>query len=275
LFFRIYHTSHLLSLDVVLGAIAGMYFFATLFDVVPEWPVTAVLGLAVWVLYTLDHLRDTFTKGNLQLSERHLFHLKFRIPLFLAVISAVIIGFALVLQIDKKMPVLYSGIGLGLIILISWVIINKRAPWLKEFSTAIFYVSGLLIGPFWMSDLRDFSPVFLFFILGYILLAWINLLILAFLDAELDQKAEFNSILTVISRERLNKWILWIGFAAFCVMLIMFVGLPSYFRLHTAVLMIMLTFHLIQYLQKEKLNSPLIRKRLEAVFLFPYILLLL
>jgi hypothetical protein len=37
----------------------------------------------------------------------------------------------------------------------------------------------------------------------------------------------------------------------------------------------MLTFHLIQYLQKEKLNSPLIRKRLEAVFLFPYILLLL
>ncbi len=47
-----------LSMDVVFGAMASMYFFQELVHVQLEESTYMLLALAVWTLYSLDHLLD-------------------------------------------------------------------------------------------------------------------------------------------------------------------------------------------------------------------------
>ena len=67
---------NLLSLDVVLGAMAGMLFFSDLLEVNIAGSVYFLLGLAVWSIYTLDHLMDARSAINKPQSPRHQLHQK-------------------------------------------------------------------------------------------------------------------------------------------------------------------------------------------------------
>ncbi|MCU0402218.1 MAG: hypothetical protein MUE75_14635, partial [Algoriphagus sp.] len=80
-----------LSIDVVVGSMAGMYFFMDLFHASLSWPAFALLGLAVWSIYTLDHLID-IRSIRTELVPRREFHRKFRKALWFLLILTVLIG---------------------------------------------------------------------------------------------------------------------------------------------------------------------------------------
>ena len=64
----------ILSLDVVLGAVSVGVFATQLLQVKanPYWWI--ILAVAVWVIYTFDHLVDGFKKKGESTIYRHRFH---------------------------------------------------------------------------------------------------------------------------------------------------------------------------------------------------------
>lgn len=74
-FFRVvYERFNLLSLDVVSGACGAMYFFADMMRVPLAWYYYLLLAIAVWTIYTFDHLLDARKVSQLALTKRHRFH---------------------------------------------------------------------------------------------------------------------------------------------------------------------------------------------------------
>ena len=80
-----------LSLDVVFGAMATLYFFQELLHVHLDWPAYGLLALAVWCIYTGDHLVDA-RKSKGPLSPRRAFHLQYQSLLAVGIVLAVMGG---------------------------------------------------------------------------------------------------------------------------------------------------------------------------------------
>ena len=56
--FRFYRFINILSIDVAIGAVVNARFFAHLFGVPILHQGLISLGLAIWIIYTTDHLLD-------------------------------------------------------------------------------------------------------------------------------------------------------------------------------------------------------------------------
>ena len=126
---RLYQYINILSLDVVAGAVTGALFFGELLQVPIDPFVLAALALTVWIIYTLDHLRDAMTIPRIASADRHRFHQRhFRIMVAMVVVvgavDMTIIGF---LSYD----VLRAGMALGLIVLL-YLITQRHLKFLKE-----------------------------------------------------------------------------------------------------------------------------------------------
>ena len=83
----------LLSLDVVLGACVSTLFVAKYLGVVLPNLVVVALGVAVWVIYTTDHLLDGSKAVSTPLTRRHQFHQKNRKPIFFILVLVMFVGF--------------------------------------------------------------------------------------------------------------------------------------------------------------------------------------
>src|SRR5690606_1730538 len=71
---KAYQYVNILSLDVAAGAVIGSAFFAHLFGAHVAPIVYVALALTVWVVYTLDHLRDARSIPGVAATDRHRFH---------------------------------------------------------------------------------------------------------------------------------------------------------------------------------------------------------
>lgn len=180
-----------LSIDVVFGAMAGMFFFERLLHASLQWPAYVLLALAVWSIYTLDHLLDV-RKKSLPLSDRRSFHLaKWKTLVFLLCITVLLglvgafwwFGWGKELQLTLALAVMILG---------SKLLIRKAGPgWMKELSIAVFYVVGIVWLPLLRSNGIDLVWQDLIFLPAYMSLAFLNLLMLSFLDQDEDQNSGF------------------------------------------------------------------------------------
>ena len=94
---KILFYANILSLDVVAGALAGMLFFSDLLGVEVSGKAFVVLALAVWSIYTFDHLWDAKSTKNIPRSDRHYFHYRnFRPMVFAFVLAFFLLGFLFV-----------------------------------------------------------------------------------------------------------------------------------------------------------------------------------
>src|SRR5690554_6802588 len=71
-----YDNLQILSIDIVLGACAGMLFFDRLIGADLRMLLYVLLGLAVWCIYTFDHLLDAKQIKKTASTPRHAFHQK-------------------------------------------------------------------------------------------------------------------------------------------------------------------------------------------------------
>lgn len=76
--FRVHYLLQLaqwLSLDVSAGAMCSAALVCYLLDIRPlPWFAIGVLGVVVWIIYTVDHLYDAHRMPGKPVTGRHLFH---------------------------------------------------------------------------------------------------------------------------------------------------------------------------------------------------------
>lgn len=271
---RMWEYCSLLSLDVVAGAMAGQYFFSELFRI-PHEPIKYfLLGIAVWSIYTFDHLWDA-KQAELVITPRHQFHQRNNRVLQVCFGIGVLVGLVLGVWDLGKGVELFASLGLGCVILVTMILLRnagKTGGVLKELNTAVFYVVGIA----WFSILKlapielGFRNLYLFGL--YILLAFLNLLMLSFLDHEKDKAQGFSSAAAVFDPLRLVKTIQRFALGLVLLALAAFIFMPSFYRPFACVLLLMILLQYFSFFHRH-LSSEEKRKRMEASFLLPLLLM--
>lgn len=263
-----------LSIDVVVGAMAGMYFFMELFHANLEWPAFALLGLAVWCIYTIDHLIDVRQSQTVLPSRRYI-HRDFQkvIWLILGVATVIgIVGACLWFGWGKELQLTLI---LALMILGSRFMIRKIGPgWMKEFSIALFYVIGIAWLPILRAEIVDITSLTLLFMPVYIFLAFLNLLMLSFLDRDEDAKSGYFSVASTMAVQSILLLIRRLSFSLIFLSLAAFILLPSFYRPFSCVVLLIVLVHYLTFFGGN-LNSNQKRQRMEMAFWIPWVLLLL
>lgn len=255
---------------------AGMLFFSELLHVRLEWGIYGLLGLAVWSIYTLDHLLDARRKG-VDLSPRHQIHRDSGRVLSLALFLSVLLGSVgayWVFGLGREL--LLSGILAGFIVLSRFLIWKAGAAlsWLKELSIAVYYVLGISWMPLLRAEAVDrIWEVYAFFG-AYLFVAFLNLLMLSFLDRKQDQSAGFVSAAQAIPPQKMLELIRRLAFGLIFLSLAGFILLPSFYRAFSCVVLLMSLVHYLNFFN-SKLSSSEKRIRMEAAFLIPWLLLFL
>lgn len=265
-----------LSLDVVFGAMAGLAFFSELFQIGLGIEIYALLGLAVWSIYTADHLVDARQKLMEDLSPRHRFHLKHKTPLILFLGLSVLFGIWLAFQTFGWGRELIWSLILAILIFGSMVLVRlvgQAMAWAKELSIAVFYVLGIAWIPLLRGEELDQNLYCWAFFFLYIFLALINLLILSYLDRDQDKIAGFPSSAQLIPPMKLLEIIRKGTFIFVLICLAGFILFPSFYRPFACILLIMGLAHYLAFFN-PKLNQEQVRLRMEATFLLPFLLLL-
>ncbi len=265
-----------LSFDVVFGAMAGMLFFTRLLRVNVFWEAYALLGMAVWCIYTADHLLDS-RKLPIGLSEdRHKFHRNHFKALLISLLVVGLVGIFGAISFFGFSVELFLGAGLGVLILGIMLFIRKfvaKNVWLKELSSAVLYVVGISWFPWYQVEPIEYSWAAFTMTIVYMGLAYLNLMMLSNLDSEKDKEYGFHSISTMLSPEEHVKIIHQLAVILLIISALALIFFNSLQRIFPAILLLMLFIH-YQSFFNSKLNSVQIRMRMEATFMIPGILLL-
>ncbi|NVK50835.1 MAG: hypothetical protein HWE09_13780 [Cyclobacteriaceae bacterium] len=260
-----------LSFDVVLGALAGMLFFSRLFHVDLPWQPYVLLGMAVWCIYNLDHFIDANQVGD-KLSGRRRFHHQVRIPVLIGVGVLALVGliggfwwfgWGLELQLTFLLGAMIGGI--------RFLVLKFGKGWMKEFSIALFYVTGIFWLPFLRSNPLDGSTWQGIFFILYVLLAILNLLILSLLDQEEDRLAGFFSVSQEVDSVILKRWVTYLIYGLFSMLILVLLFAPSFYRLFAAFLFLMTLSHWFIF-KKDQMNAEKKRISMEWTFVLPALL---
>ncbi|MCE7056604.1 hypothetical protein LZF95_18110 [Algoriphagus sp. AGSA1] len=275
--FKIYQRLTWLSLDVVFGAMAGMFFFDRALRAELDWQGYTLLGMAVWCIYTADHLMDARKLTSFHREDRHHFHLVHQRLLFIILGVVGTVGLFWAVRFFGFSRELFFGASLGVVILGIMLTVRKlsqKQTRLKELSSAIFYVIGISWLPWYKTPEIDYSWIAFGLTVLYMGLAYLNLIMLSYLDVESDKEAGFVSIATKMPQERLLSSIrkLAIGLILCSLLGLLLVG--SFYRILLCLLLVMLLVHYLSF-YKAELNPEQIRMRMEIAFLIPAILLVL
>lgn len=262
----------ILSLDVVSGALAGMYFFQAVWELSLSWELYFLLGLAVWVVYTGDHLLDAQKEASAAFSKRHEFHRRYQKPILLGLIAALVLG-AWVLAISPQVYfILPYGVGLGILIVCWYALLtfrHRHVAQLKELVTAFFYTSGIALAPGVLA-MEEIRFVHCLLLTGYFLLAFINLLMLSYSDRRYDQLHSFASISLRIPAEVHKKLCLGLLYAVMGGAVLSIFLVFSFYKLFFGILLLIAVVH---YKQMNRLDEHA-RPWMEISFSIPWLLLL-
>lgn len=207
---QFYGMIQLLSLDVVAGAIGSGIMVSVLcgYKITPHF--LAILGIAVWLIYTLDHLLDARRLGEAASTPRHQFHHRFFNHVVFAWIILAIAGGILVLW-KMKMSAIWFGLvmggftiaHLGLVKLVG----DRTSPFLiKEMGVAMVYAGGVWGLP--VLDTGKWGEPFIYVSFAqFLLLALINLLLFSYFEYETDEQDKHTSFVRAIGKRAARNFI--------------------------------------------------------------------
>ena len=199
---------NILSLDVVAGAVVGAVFFGKILQVKIPFFVLAALALTVWIIYTLDHLRDAKAIPNVASTDRHRFHQEnFRAVLSVLVV-VLLMDFWLIWYIPRE--ILKAGIMLGSTVL-CYLVLQRYLKFLKEFFVACLYTAGVLLPSLAYSE-THLLPAHHLLIGKYLITALMNLLLFSLFDYNQDRVHKQHSFVTWFGPRSTMYGIVLLGF---------------------------------------------------------------
>jgi len=195
-----------LSLDIVAGACICSLFFADIMGIELTWVAVGCLGMAVWLIYTMDHLLDGFRVGDGG-AFRHVFHKRYRGQIFAVWVAVAFAGLMFSFQLPAS--TLKAGLVLALLVLVYFMLVYQfgaKHLYHKEVFGAFVYTAGVFLPAMTVSP-EPWSPVVLVLILEFFLLAFINLLLFGRMDLLYDKNQSFGSLPGLIGRQRLDLYL--------------------------------------------------------------------
>jgi 4-hydroxybenzoate polyprenyltransferase len=174
-----------LSLDVVLGSGLLSLTIAKYYGVRLPLAVMLSLMLALWLIYTYDHLRDAKKVPWMAATFRHKFHQQHYKALSIGVGAVALAGLCLLPFLP--LIVVYWGLGCAACVAAYFFLIRLRAFWPKELLIAGCYTFGVFLGPLSLSA-TPLTFYQLLLIPQIVLLAFSNLIIFSYFDCESDQQ---------------------------------------------------------------------------------------
>ncbi len=256
-----------LSLDITIGSVVMTLFVGEILEVKVTLNMAFGLAIAIWLIYTADHLLDAYKSKGSVTNPRHAFHSKY----FKFIISIALLVFSLGLVNLTQLPESTIWIG-GILALISLVYLlysyfSKKAI-NKELFAAIVYAVGICVAPLSLLDEIGIESISLMIILS--LVAYGNLLIISVFEEKLDRNDKVKSV--AIRKEtsgtlKLIHVVLILAFISSVIMLITN-GLDHAYTL--LIVMIAVLFLTIRY-RSNFINQY--RLICDGIFLIPLIYL--
>ncbi len=189
--FKAYRLFQSLSIDIAIGAVILSTAMAKYFGVSLTWPVQLCLFIAVWLIYTFDHLMDGERALQDQLSHRHLIHRRYRKQIVYSSIVSILIGIGSIFLLPAQ--VILWGVTAAANIVIYFMLVRFTTFWAKEVFVALGYTAGVFLAP--MSLLPQLPGAGEWrLVVGVFLVALTNLLLFSLYDYQLDKQNGFQSI---------------------------------------------------------------------------------
>ncbi len=214
---RLFRMFQVLSLDVVGGALATGVLVVRMLQVKPQPVWWLVLALAVWVVYTTDHLIDGFALKQQATILRHRMHYRYRYLFMTGVLLASVASVLLVFFfMDRKILLwgLLLGTGAVLYLMVVLLFHQKGSYFHKEFFIALFYVTGISLAPVeWYGHMLS---VFQWLTLTVLfLLAWAEGLLMAVYEQKedaADNTASFSTYYGIRMTFKFSGWLVLLAF---------------------------------------------------------------
>lgn len=192
-----------LSLDITIGAIVLLFFISRIHEIEPSVHVYIALAIAIWSIYTLDHLRDARGPSGYR-SGRHQYHRDNFERIVLVQIVALAAGVINMFFLPRS--IIQAGLivaGLSGIYLIMQSSLAKVG--LKEVVIAVGYATGIFLYP--IQVLQGGEGILMEYV-QLTGLALTNILIIAFYDFQEDKHAGFGSFVSFAGYERTRSIII-------------------------------------------------------------------
>jgi 4-hydroxybenzoate polyprenyltransferase len=192
-----------------MGTIAIGFFALKLLNVIPNPVWWVVLPMAVWVIYSTDHILDSFKKKNESVILRHKYYFENKITLITITILLGITAIILSL-LYPELLIFKAGAILSMIIVLYFITINifdKKINIPKEFVIAFVYTSGIFMAPIiWFGTLPSFTVLFIMCCI--FLLAWAEGIMISWFDFDNDIKDGHNSFTVMFGKQKTRYFLL-------------------------------------------------------------------
>lgn len=268
---RIIHLVQNLSLDITAGALITSAFLARLMEVEISASMMLGLAIAIWLIYTFDHLRDAYKSKDQASNPRHAFHQRH----FKALVIAGSVAFIAGLYNLQFLPWATIEIGLVLVSLSAlyfvYLVLAKRAV-NKELFAATVYVAGVATAP--LSQVEQVSAAVLLVLMICWILAYCNLLIIPLFEVKLDISDEQESVVTRLGLRKVRM--LLVALLILSMLLIQLFGLEGGYASAYFILTSM-SFTLVVLLARPALfrKYQLYRILSDGIFFLPALIWLL
>lgn len=196
-----------LSLDITAGAVISSLFVAKVFGVQLSLNMLFGLGIAIWLIYTIDHLLDGHLASDQPSNRRHAFHQRHKIKLLLLSCLVFLLG---LINLDYlPWATIKFGLVLAAFVLFyfgSLHLLKINKTWHKEILAAIIYTVGVFAAPLSQMDLIRWQEVV--FLAQFFLLVMTNLFLFPLYEHEIDQEDRIQSIVTTKGKRFVRSLIL-------------------------------------------------------------------
>ncbi len=207
---RLYRLMRILSLDVVLGAVASGSLVVWWLGQPMPWVWWVALPLSVWVIYTTDHLLDAYRLRERASTARHRFHYRYFRPLVVA--WGLGLGSCLSwIPWLAPLELWVFGLGMGGLVLLHLglvYLVGDRTSWLftKELGVGGIYSAGVWGAPL-VFAWGQWSVTTLYLFGQFALMALINLLAFSLYERHIDERDGHTSFVRAIGPQQARRLI--------------------------------------------------------------------
>ena len=197
----------LLSIDIVLGAIGGLYFASRIFYHEPSVYFYITLASAVWVVYIFDHILDGIrTKTD---SDEYQFHYKYRKILAVVCILLILVSACFTLFYLER-ELIFFGISTFILVII-YLILNyfyrdKNKFFPKELLISVIYTWGIFGGVILINGAINITQLVL--VLAYFLVVMANVMFFSYADLDENKNENYTIISAGLGKAKSRNVIL-------------------------------------------------------------------
>ena len=180
-----------LSIDITLGSIVMTLFVGEILEVNINFNMLLGLAIAIWLIYTTDHLLDAYKAKTTVVNPRHAFHQEYFKPLIFTATAAFAIGLWNLNELPER--TIWIGVILALISLLYLLYSYFSSRGInKELMAAVVYALGVVAAPISLLESVNIECLILLIILT--LLAYTNLLLVSFFEEVVDRTDQVQSV---------------------------------------------------------------------------------